>query len=396
MNQEIKFTCSHCAQKMLVDIAAVGMTIACPSCGKELVVPAESTLQTAAASPVRPRSQTIPADRPAPRSTTVTEAIAGIAAPDSQQELIAASVKNSRLESEVAELRLQLKKARSDLNRIGMERDGAMEQVHELAPELDAARSNILGYEQTVDALQQRILQAEADLADARQRLEDTQSERTVALRDIQSLQQRIAGQDQELTSLWAELTAATGMRGSLEAELAKVRENLTAAEHGGELLRSEIADLVKERDSLRRSVSESGLGQELVSVREQLAKAEKECKNLSLHARQLTSDVNSAEKARGERDELIRTLKTELDNARRSAAATSETKANNDNEVLRGIIARQNAELKQKHVQLVRLKRARLGVQLAYVLFALVLAGIFIWAWKMVPSLNPSKLLNF
>jgi hypothetical protein len=61
--------------------------------------------------------------------------------------------------------------------------------------------------------------------------------------------------------------------------------------------LRAEIADLVKERDSLRRSVSESGLGQELVSVRAQLAASEKEAKGLSLHSRQLTSDVEAAEK---------------------------------------------------------------------------------------------------
>ncbi|HET6409378.1 MAG TPA: hypothetical protein VFG14_15935, partial [Chthoniobacteraceae bacterium] len=57
--------------------------------------------------------------------------------------------------------------------------------------------------------------------------------------------------------------------------------------------------------------------------------------------------------------------------------------------EVLRGIIARQNAELEQKHVQLVRLKRARLGVQFAYLLFAIALAAIVIWAVKTVPKLN-------
>jgi chromosome segregation ATPase len=396
MNHEIKFICSHCEQKMLVDASAIGLTIACPSCGKELIVPAESMLAVSPPAPIRPRSHVVPADRPAPRSTTVAETIAGISAPDSRQDLIAASVQNSRLESEVTELRQQLKKARSDLNRISLERDEAISQVHQLTPQLDSARSSILGYEQTVDALQQRILQAEADVVEARQRLEETQSERTVAVRDIQGLQQRIVVQEQELASLWAELTAATGRGQALEVELAKTCENLTAVEHASESLKSELADLGKERDSLRRSVSESGLGQELVSVREQLASAEKECKRLSLNSRQLTSDVNAAEKARNERDDLIRTLKKELENARRSAESSSETKGNNDNDVLRGIIARQNSELQQKHAQLVRLKRARLGVQFVYALFALALAGIIIWAVKVVPKLNPGSFFDF
>jgi chromosome segregation ATPase len=397
MNQEIKFICSHCEQKMLVDASAIGLTINCPSCGKELIVPAESMRAVSPPSPVRPRTQVAPAERPAPRSSTVAETISGTISPaDSRQDLIAASVQNSRLESEVTELRQQLKKARSDFNRVSQERDEAISRVHQLTPQLDSARSSILGYEQTVDALQQQILQAEADVVEARQRLGDTQSERTVAMREIQGLQQRVSEQEQELASLWAELNAATGKGQALEAELAKVRENLTAVEHASELLKSELADLGKERDSLRRSVSESGLGQELVSVRELLAASEKECKRLSLNSRQLTSDVNASEKALNERADLIRTLKKELENARLSAESSSESKTDNDYEVLRGIIARQNSELQQKHAQLVRLKRARLGVQFVYALFALALASIIIWAVKVVPKLKPGSFFDF
>jgi chromosome segregation ATPase len=370
---------------MLVDASAIGLTINCPSCGKELIVPAESVRAVSPPSPARPRTQVAPAERPLPRSSTVAETIAGTISPaDSRQDLIAASVQNSRLESEITELRQQLKKARLDFNRVSQERDEAISRVHQLTPQLDSARSSILGYEQTVDALQQQILQAEADVVEARQRLGETQSERTVAMREIQGLQQHVATQEQELASLWAELTAATGKGQALEAELATVRENLTAVEHASESLKLELADIGKERDSLRRSVSESGLGQELVSIREQLATAEKECKRLSLHSRQLASDVEAAEKVRQERDDLIRTLKAELE--RRSTAATSEAKSNSDIEVLRGIIAR----------QLVRLKRARLGVQFAYVMFALTLAGLLFLAWKMVTKLKPGSLLDF
>lgn len=396
MNQEIKFTCSHCEQKMVAESSAIGLTISCPGCGSQLIVPNKDVTVTPRQAAVAPRSQGVSTDRPVPRAATVAENAAGVATADPQQDFIAASVQNSRLEGQITELRQQIKKLRSDVSRVTGERDEAMAQTQQMAPELEVARENLQAYEESFDALQQQVRQAEADVAEARQHLADTQAERTVGQRENQSLQQRVAAQDEELTSLWAELTAATAKAESLGTELEKVSVNLTTAESGIESLQAEMADLVKERDSLRRSVSESGLGQELVSIREQYAASEKECKRLSLHSRQLTSDIDAAEKGRKERDELIRTLKTELDRARRAAEASSEVKMNNDNEVLRGIIARQNAELEQRHTQLVRLKRARLGVQFAYAAFAIALVGIIFWAVKMVPKLKPGSLFDF
>jgi chromosome segregation ATPase len=451
MNQEIKFTCSNCGQKMLVDASAIGLTVHCPTCAKELIVPATSTVAVSPPSSIRSHSEIVTGDSPEPAGVTMAGAIVGTSAPDPRQELIAATVQISRLEGQIEEFRQQVKKLRSEQSRVSAERDEALSQIQQLrseqshataehdgalsqiqqlegqieefrqqvkklrseqsrvsaerdealsqiqqmAPELDVAREHIRGYEQAVDSLQQQVRQAESDVTDARQQLADTQEERMVGLREIQALEQRVAAQHQELTSLQADHTAATGRIAALETDLAKVRETLISTERANESSRAEIGDLLKERDSLRRSVSESGLGQELVAVRAQLAAAEKECKGLSLHARQLTSDVDAAEKARKERDDLIRTLKAELENARSSAVANSEAKNNHDNEVLRGIIARQNSELEQKHAQLKRLKRARLGVQLAYALFAAALAGIFILAMKIVPNLNPSKFLN-
>jgi chromosome segregation ATPase len=393
MNQEIKFSCSHCEQKMVVDAAAVGLMVACPGCGTELMVPALDAPEASVSSAVRPRSQAFPEQRGPLQSVASTETL-GV--PDSRQELIAATVQNSRLEGQIAELRQQIKRLKADVSRVTAERDEAIGQVQQMAPELDVARENLEAYTQAVDTLQQQVRQAEADVEEARQQLTEVQAERTLGLRDNQSLQQHIEAQEEALTSLQADFIAASTKGQELESELAKVRENLAVAEQAGEFLRAEVGDLTKERDSLRRSVSESGLGQELVAIREQLAVSEKECKRLSLHSRQLNSDIEAAEKARKERDDLIRTLKTELDNARRSAEAASDAKQRNDNEVLRGIISRQNSELEQKHAQLTRLKRARLGVQFAYAAFALALAGIIFWAVKTIPKMKPGGLLDF
>src|SRR4029079_2819959 len=112
--------------------------------------------------------------------------------------------------------------------------------------------------------------------------------------------------------------------------------------------------------------------GRDLMMARDQLAEVTKERDRLSGEVRHLSDDLQSVTKAKGDRDEQIKTLSRELDEARRRAEAASEARLRQDNEVLRGIIARQNSELEQKHAQLVRLKRARLGVRLAYASFAL------------------------
>jgi predicted nucleic acid-binding Zn-ribbon protein len=104
-------------------------------------------------------------------------------------------------------MRQQIKKLRSDVSRVTAERDEAIGQTQMMAPELDVARENLLAYEQTVDALQQQVREAEADVEYARRQLADTQEERTVGLREIQTLQQRNATLDDELASIWTELT---------------------------------------------------------------------------------------------------------------------------------------------------------------------------------------------
>lgn len=39
---DIYFNCGRCAQRLVVDVQGIGLTVPCPACGTSLVIPAES------------------------------------------------------------------------------------------------------------------------------------------------------------------------------------------------------------------------------------------------------------------------------------------------------------------------------------------------------------------
>jgi cell division septal protein FtsQ len=58
------------------------------------------------------------------------------------------------------------------------------------------------------------------------------------------------------------------------------------------------------------------------------------------------------------------------------------------DNEVLRGIVARQNTELAQRSGEIYRFKRARLGLKIVYGVFAVGVLGVVAFAIKILPQI--------
>lgn len=323
-----------------------------------------------------------------------------------RQELIAASVQNSRLEGELTEVRQQLKKVRADLSHTISDRNELHAQAEALHGELEAtrqeletAREEIVAWQRQNHVNQHQLQESETDLNSARQQLTDIQAERATVYRDMQTLEERIVSLDRDLAFARADLAAAAKVSQQLEAteiDLNQMQVRAKATDETIRQLESNVAELSADRDSLRRSLSESGLGKELITTREQLTVTTKERDLLQTQTRQLTNELHSAEAQRRERDDLIKQMRKEMEEARKIATASKEDKINQDNDVLRGIIERQNAQLEEKHVQLVRLQRARLGVQLAYAAFALALIGIVYWAVRVVPGLKLGKLLDF
>jgi chromosome segregation ATPase len=281
--------------------------------------------------------------------------------------------------------------------------ESLMEEAHQQLQVLQAEEielsTAVASAQEEIAFYARRNEEQERELAAERSRYGETQSEWTAALRRIDALEQQLAGIQTELATTRAALALTEQKAAKLkvtEHDLSTTVARLKTAEERVLTLEKGLSECTTECQSLRRSLSEDTVGKDLMATRDQLAEVSKERDHLDAETRHLSDTLHSLTAAKSERDEQIKTLTRELDEARRRAEAASEARLRQDNEVLRGIIARQNSELEQKHTQLVRLKRARFGVRLAYASFALALVLVLAWAIKTVPGLQLSGFFKF
>jgi len=118
--------------------------------------------------------------------------------------------------------------------------------------------------------------------------------------------------------------------------------------------LRSRLHDLTEDR----------------AQIAETLAQKRSELKSLEATEEVLRTDLAEAQRQREE--------------AQKQAAANSELQLNKDNEVLRGIVNRQNTTLGVYSSELRRMRRARFGLRFIYglfgmLVFALVAFGVYV-----------------
>jgi len=408
MTTDIKFECSSCGQRMLVDAEAAGMAVDCPHCAASMTIPKLGALHDRqyTGAPNRKREarlntvgsghqrETAPAkdDFIDPELTSL------------RQELLDASVQATRLEGELADTRTEADKLRGELKTAAKDQRDRTRKATEVQQALDALRAEkealmarLANVEAERDQTAENLRAREIELNEERTQHVVTQSDRTATARSLDALKAIAVQLEADLATARAGVAAGEKAAQKLaltERELSDLRVKFALTEADLGARQSDLAKANTEVASLRRSLAENTVGKELISAREELTAIGKDRDTHAAQARQLTSDLASTEAARAERDEQIKSLRSELDEARRRAEAAGEVRLRQDNEVLRGIIARQNSELEQKHMQVARLKRARFGVRLAYAGFAIALVGIAAWAIKVVPQLG--SLLKF
>ncbi len=429
MITDIKFDCAQCGQKMVVESSAAGTSTECPQCNASIVIPRKIAPRDS----VRVARQTAPSGalesaprNPDPESSTL------------QQELTDASVQISRLETELADaekLKTEKRRLRDDLvrlkkdlasseqalreallaraeaekrarasggeyNRMEGELTIERERAIRLRAEVDAyvtERTEVLprleAAERDAEALTQALREREIELQDLRTNLADTQAVRTAELRNFQALETRLEELEAELSGVRAAAVQTEARLLAATEEISTTKRQLADSEETAGSLKISVRDLEKERDELSKSLSRDTAGKDLLVARERLSLTTKERDHLGAQVERLDAEIDSAQvKHREIEAELNATLRA-LDEARRQAEAASEHRLRQDNEVLRGIVARQNSELEQRHQQIVRLKRAQLGVRLAYAAFGFGLLLIALWAMKTVPELQLWKL---
>jgi chromosome segregation ATPase len=455
MTTDIKFHCDHCGQRIVVDSEAAGLATECPSCRTNITIPKVAAMHDREYRKAPRKRENVPMGLGETRGSAPTTfddpEIAGL-----RQELLEASTQITRLEGEIAELKTaanssshaaeqaraqteklqgERRKLRDDLVKLKAnlsdkegeltaviaardvaegraaaltielnKAEGALSvsegeatrlraEVDSLAAEREDTLPRLENAERELETTTRALREREVELEELRKTLTETQAARTLALRDVQALESLLAETDAERNTVKAMVAQLEAKLKDTTAELATTSKRLEEVEATAKALTISGAELEKERDALRRTLSEDTTGKDLVDVREQLRVVEQERESLTGRVEQLSSELEKGTSENRNLNEQLKSLVRELDEARRRAEAASEIRLRQDNEVLRGIIARQNSELEQKHVQLVKLKRARMALRLAYAAFGMGLLGVAVWAMKTVPGLQLGKI---
>jgi len=295
-----------------------------------------------------------------------------------QLELLDAQAKLGEQEAELEQAQRAVEALRKEIGELRTERGQLSDETVRLAGELSSS-------EHRAALLTAELQELEGEFEAAKELLNEAQANRTTALREIGALT------DERATFLLqlAEARAQLAVLAQTEAKLKSTTVELDAARQ--ELAQSEqsVRKARMEVDELRRTVSENRAGRDFIEVRAKLEVAQAEHARLLEETRQIRESLSVQENASREAEDRAKGMRQQLQEALRAAEAGSESRLRRDNDVLRGIVARQNSELEQKHLHLVRLKRARLALQIVYSVFMFGLVAVGVLAVKFVPALR-------
>lgn len=287
---------------------------------------------------------------------------------------LTARVEGLDAEVKAAALALQrMQKAAADSD----DKVAAMEQALAAGvPELESAHTRAATLEEDLHKTQGRLGEVEAALASARQEELRLTTEHVEMQRQVDDAKCQFAS----IADLQAQLARA-------DAELCDHREKLWLSEESNQSLATRCEQLRREADSLRRDVTESHSGRELMEARSRLEDAVAERDRTAARLSAVEADLHSISSAEAALRAELDQARHERDEAVERAESLRETRAAKDNQVLRGIIARLNGDLAQRTSEVLRAKRARVGLKIAYILFGVGLLGVIAFAVKVLPQ---------
>ncbi len=416
---DIKFACSQCGQRMVVEKSGAGLTAACPICNSPVTVPEFSTYADHISRGHRPESKTGKTARP--------EDFADPDFEETREELFDATISRGQLERELdvankeaARLQVLFKKAVEECERITASATHAQAEIksfqadrQQLKAELAQAKQRALAAEQqlgemstALTALQEENQglreRVENDLEISQERLSATETQlrsrerELAALREenqelVQSLaaaQSELAAEQQQSGKVQRELDSAAQLldeasqnESRLSATIHELHAKLEQSANDAERLGKEGERLQQQIDTLRHDLTETDSGRELLDLRAKLQNLEAE-HGATLSALAATTD-EAQQLAQAEqqlRDEL-KSTRRQRDEAERQAEANSESKLQHDNEILRGINRRDSVTIGVYHTELRRLRRARFALRIVYAIFATALIFLVIFA---------------
>jgi chromosome segregation ATPase/DNA-directed RNA polymerase subunit RPC12/RpoP len=188
---EIKFECEDCGQRILVDAAAAGMNLDCPSCRATVLVP-KSEAEFAAK---RHRDGPRRASGAAPKRAKSDAADRTFADPEIsslRQELVEASTQITHAEGELDDLRAQLAAARADAERF--QASGHSAQAEN--------KSERLALRNEVAQLKQRLELVRAEADQARAEANGLTGELAISQRETETVRQQLHDREIEFAEV--------------------------------------------------------------------------------------------------------------------------------------------------------------------------------------------------
>lgn len=239
----------------------------------------------------------------------------------------------------------------------------AESRISELVDTLSALQqeNGALRYQLEVDVntLTERLSVADAQLAARESELEQNKTELTNALRSLaktraeySKVHMEAAGLRSEVEVLRNNFEATTQELATTSQQLFDVKDRFDALTEEHQVATTERDDWRQQAEGFRRDLSQIDSGRELLDLRAEHAELQRKHQSLE------------------------------------SALAEQAEAAKRDNDVLRGIVERQNATLGGHHNELRRLRRARFSLRLVYAIFALgLLALTFVALYVFAPQ---------
>jgi chromosome segregation ATPase len=395
---DIKFQCAHCGQSILVEAVAAGLATKCPTCRKGLTIPVLAAMNERQYDVVPrgvKREKARNGSDAGSRLTGSDEYFRSAESDVPGEKAMESTSQNGRADgealehrTEVARLREQLAASHSECERLKANTTHAQAELKSFQTDRLTLRNDLQLQRQRLAATETQLGARERDLSEKAAAVEQLTGERIALETQLAGVRSELAAMELEFKAKTAALSKARSEVRRDHAVLKEVRAELSTATAEAKSLAEERDSLRGETEALRRLLNETETGRELATARDRLAAADSERQHLQQTVAALEADLATSRAAVERLETLAAAMRRRMDEALAHAEAMSEDRINQDNEILRGIVARQNAELEVRHREIVRLKRARLLLRIAYALFGLGLLALAYMAMQILPGL--------
>jgi len=405
-SDDIKFACSQCGQRIVVERSAAGLAGTCPVCNNPVTIPQESHVEAE-----EPSQQASSRDEARWQEMSAEEARVEIAR---QHSLFRKAVEEcERLNANTTHVQAESKRFQADRQQLKAD----LAQARQVAAAAEARAGEVgealVAAHHENAALREQI---EGELVVLREQLAATGTQLAVREDELRAGQVENSQVVQALAQAQADLASLTAEAAGLRTEGAAYRQDAeTTTQHlasTAQLLQETQAQLQstteahtqssQERDEWRQKaeiwrqdLSSIDSGRELLELRENLAQLQQTHRTTETTLTQRTAEAAASAAT-------VETLRADLQESRRlhadaerRAEAGSESQLKKDNDVLRGIVDRQNATLATHHGELRHLRRGRYLLRLVYALFALGLLTLGYFAFKVIDPQDFARVFN-